>query len=123
MKTASRRSTRKVAGIGASSARPGEFWSRRASTERPPRELAEAAGVSEALLFKHFPGKEALYSAIRKSCFKEEGSKVRHGWNRWSRIRRLWCFWFVIWFRMFWEGRLTMTARLFFRLDSSQSDR
>ena len=40
------------------------------------RELAEAAGVSEALLFKHFPNKEALYSAIRMSCFKEEGSKV-----------------------------------------------
>jgi AcrR family transcriptional regulator len=40
------------------------------------RELAEVAGVSEALLFKHFPGKEALYSAIRMSCFKEEGSKV-----------------------------------------------
>jgi len=40
------------------------------------RELAEAAGVSEALLFKHFPSKEALYSAIHTSCFKEEGSKV-----------------------------------------------
>ena len=40
------------------------------------REVAEAAGVSEALLFKHFPSKEALYSAIRMSCFREEGSKV-----------------------------------------------
>jgi AcrR family transcriptional regulator len=40
------------------------------------RELAEAAGVSEALLFKHFPSKEALYSAIQVSCFKEEGSRV-----------------------------------------------
>jgi AcrR family transcriptional regulator len=40
------------------------------------RELAEAAGVSEALLFKHFPSKEALYSAIQISCFKEEGSKI-----------------------------------------------
>ena len=40
------------------------------------RELAEAAGVSEALLFKHFPSKEALYSAIQMSCFKEEGSKI-----------------------------------------------
>jgi AcrR family transcriptional regulator len=32
------------------------------------RELAEAAGVSEALLFKHFPKKEALYSAMQHSC-------------------------------------------------------
>ena len=40
------------------------------------RSLAEAAGVSEALLFKHFPNKEALYSAIQMSCFKEEGAKL-----------------------------------------------
>jgi AcrR family transcriptional regulator len=41
------------------------------------RQLADAAGVSEALLFKHFPNKEALYSAIQMSCLKEEGSKIR----------------------------------------------
>jgi AcrR family transcriptional regulator len=32
------------------------------------RELADAAGVSEALLFKHFPTKEALFSAMQLSC-------------------------------------------------------
>jgi AcrR family transcriptional regulator len=32
------------------------------------RALAEAAGVSEALLFKHFPNKEALYSAMQAFC-------------------------------------------------------
>src|SRR5437016_9924507 len=32
------------------------------------RELADAAGVSEALLFKHFPNKEALFSAMQVSC-------------------------------------------------------
>ncbi len=32
------------------------------------RKLAEAAGVSEALLFKHFPNKEALYSAMLLAC-------------------------------------------------------
>jgi AcrR family transcriptional regulator len=39
------------------------------------RELAEAAEVSEALLFKHFPNKEALYSAMMLSCCqdKDEG--------------------------------------------------
>jgi AcrR family transcriptional regulator len=40
------------------------------------RELAEVAGVSEALLFKHFPSKEALYRAIQLSCFNEEGAKI-----------------------------------------------
>lgn len=32
------------------------------------RALADAAGVSEALLFKHFPTKEALFSAMKRSC-------------------------------------------------------
>jgi AcrR family transcriptional regulator len=32
------------------------------------RELAEAAGVSEALLFKHFPTKEALFLAMHPPC-------------------------------------------------------
>src|SRR5262249_16826710 len=36
------------------------------------RELAAAAGVSEALLFKHFPNKEALYTAMQLSCLNEE---------------------------------------------------
>jgi AcrR family transcriptional regulator len=35
------------------------------------RELADAAGVSEALMFKHFPKKEALYSAMQLSCCHE----------------------------------------------------
>lgn len=35
------------------------------------RELADAAGVSEALLFKHFPNKEALFSAMQLSCCTE----------------------------------------------------
>jgi len=32
------------------------------------RELAESAGISEALLFKHFPTKESLFEAIQLSC-------------------------------------------------------
>src|SRR6058998_3602487 len=36
------------------------------------RELADAAGVSEALLFKHFPNKEALYTAMQISCCNEQ---------------------------------------------------
>ncbi len=40
------------------------------------RHLAAAAGVSEALLFKHFPSKGALYSAILTNAFEDEGAKV-----------------------------------------------
>jgi AcrR family transcriptional regulator len=36
------------------------------------RELAEAAGVSEALLFKHFPTKEALFGAMHAPCADEK---------------------------------------------------
>lgn len=33
------------------------------------RELAKAAGVSEALLFKHFPNKEAIFASMQSSCY------------------------------------------------------
>ena len=36
------------------------------------RALADAAGVSEALLFKHFPTKEALFAAMQVSCCSEQ---------------------------------------------------
>ncbi len=36
------------------------------------RELADEAGVSEALLFKHFPTKEALFTAMQESCCNEQ---------------------------------------------------
>lgn len=34
------------------------------------KELAHAAGVSEALLYKHFPSKESLYHAMLDACAK-----------------------------------------------------
>jgi AcrR family transcriptional regulator len=40
------------------------------------RELACDAGVSEALLFKHFPNKEALYAAMQISCSQQLGEMV-----------------------------------------------
>src|SRR5437879_5540392 len=40
------------------------------------RELAQAAGVSEALLFKHFPNKEALYAAMMLACKSEKGNRI-----------------------------------------------
>src|ERR1700746_2703546 len=42
------------------------------------RELAKEAGVSEALLYKHYPSKEALYQAMLTSCGAEfEGEMDR----------------------------------------------
>src|SRR5205807_4925916 len=42
------------------------------------RELAKEAGVSEALLYKHYPSKEALYQAMLTSCGSEfEGEMNR----------------------------------------------
>lgn len=38
------------------------------------RELAAAAGVSEALLFKHFPTKEALYAAMQMACCGQQNN-------------------------------------------------
>src|SRR6266542_7049631 len=40
------------------------------------RELANAAGVSEALLYKHFPNKEALYAAMQHSCSRAQGPRM-----------------------------------------------
>ena len=45
------------------------FLRTKGSTARR-RELAKAAGVSEALLYKHFPSKESLYAAMLDACVK-----------------------------------------------------
>ena len=40
-------------------------FARRGFANTTTRELAEAAGVSEALLYKHFPSKDSLYAEIQ----------------------------------------------------------
>jgi AcrR family transcriptional regulator len=42
------------------------LFARKGFTGTTTRELAEAAGISEALLFKHFPSKQSLYREIRQ---------------------------------------------------------
>jgi AcrR family transcriptional regulator len=45
------------------------LFARKGFAETTTRELAHAAGVSEPLLYKHFPSKEALYTEIQNhSC-------------------------------------------------------
>jgi len=40
------------------------------------RELAKAAGVSEALMFRHFPTKEELYTALQMHCCQAKNEKM-----------------------------------------------
>lgn len=41
------------------------------------REIAHAAGVSEALIFKHFPSKQALYQAMFTACLEGDAEFAR----------------------------------------------
>src|SRR5665213_988977 len=44
------------------------LFARQGYAETTTKDLAKAAGVSEPLLYKHFPSKEALYLEIHNSC-------------------------------------------------------
>src|SRR5258708_4538976 len=49
---------------------PLPLLARKGFAQRTPRDLAGAAGVSEPLLYRHFPSKEALYLEIQDSSCK-----------------------------------------------------
>lgn len=53
------------------------LFARRGFARTTTRELAKAAGVSEPILYRHFPGKEALYLAIQDISGQERSSIVR----------------------------------------------
>src|SRR6185312_5782314 len=53
------------------------LFARKGFVETTTRELARAAGVSEPLLYKHFPSKEALYLEIQNFTCKCTDPVVR----------------------------------------------
>ena len=53
------------------------LFARQGFAETTTKELARAAGVSEPLLYKHFPSKEALYLEIQNFTCREIDPTVR----------------------------------------------
>jgi TetR/AcrR family transcriptional regulator len=45
-----------------------DFFSRRGFEGTTTKEIASAAGVTEAIVFRHFPSKQALYKAVLDNC-------------------------------------------------------
>ena len=48
------------------------LFARKGFANTTTRELAEAAGVSEALIYKHFPSKQSLYAEIQDTGCKDK---------------------------------------------------
>jgi AcrR family transcriptional regulator len=48
------------------------LFARKGFASTTTRELAEAAGVSEALIYKHFPSKESLYAEIQNTGCRDK---------------------------------------------------
>jgi len=48
------------------------LFARKGFANTTTRELADAAGVSEALIYKHFPSKESLYAEIQNAGCKDK---------------------------------------------------
>ena len=53
------------------------LFARKGFAETTTKDLAKAAGVSEPLLYKHFPSKEALYDEIQDFSCKSTDTVVQ----------------------------------------------
>jgi AcrR family transcriptional regulator len=53
------------------------LFARKGYMETTTKELARAAGVSEPLLYRHFPSKEALYAEIQNLCCQGHDPSTR----------------------------------------------
>ena len=53
------------------------LFARKGYAETTTKDLARAAGVSEPLLYKHFPSKEALYAEIQNLCCQGNDPTIR----------------------------------------------
>jgi AcrR family transcriptional regulator len=54
-----------------------ELFSLRGFTGTTTKEIADRAGVSQAMIFRHFPSKEAIYSAILDHKVKQAAERIR----------------------------------------------
>ncbi|HEU4390510.1 MAG TPA: TetR/AcrR family transcriptional regulator [Blastocatellia bacterium] len=54
-----------------------ELFSGKGFSGTTTKEIADRAGVSEAIIFRHFPSKEALYSAILDYKTRESSQQIR----------------------------------------------
>jgi TetR/AcrR family transcriptional regulator len=54
-----------------------ELFSQKGFNGATTKEIADRAGVSPAILFRHFPSKEAIYSAILDHKLREAAERIR----------------------------------------------
>src|SRR5499426_3640665 len=54
-----------------------ELFSQRGFNGTTTKEIAERAGVSQAIIFRHFPSKEAIYSAILDHKVKQAAERIQ----------------------------------------------
>src|SRR5438270_5735446 len=58
------------------------FFAKKGFNGTTTKEIAAAAGVTEAIIFRHFPSKQALYTAVLD--YHHEGGEVDECLARWK---------------------------------------